>query len=114
MKTNKITEAIKDALIIKKVSLESNQIFGRFVDSDAIRNMKKIASGKETQLSDYQLFLEKFKGFLDKEFLGKVSLKQPNKNKKFRDLVLEYPFISFYNEGLKEEKITEKKKMKFT
>lgn len=105
---NRIFNIIKIALETKKVSLAQN-IIGRLIDSKTIRNMRKIVSSEEVQVSDYRLFLEKFREFLDKEFLDKKPLKQMYDGQKFRDIASEDTNLSLKQEGFIEDKITEKK-----
>ena len=104
---NKLSEQIKFALKKRGGNLEG--YFNQFFLSAAMKNMLKIAINKETQASDYRLFLERFKEFLDKELLNKEPLKQAYPGQKFRDLVSEESNLSLKQEGFIEDKITEKK-----
>jgi hypothetical protein len=65
---NNIAGIIKAAFDIKKVSLEQNQGFTRFLSSDpiAIRNMRDIVNSKEIQASDYLLFFQTFMKFINR------------------------------------------------
>ncbi|WP_342220731.1 hypothetical protein [Rickettsiella endosymbiont of Miltochrista miniata] len=102
--SNKFSALIKFALEKRGGNLEG--YFNRFLLSPAIKNMRKIAIGEETQVSDYRLFFEGFKGFLDKELLNKELLAQLYQEEK--NVNQENEDITFDLKGL-EEKITEKK-----
>lgn len=109
LNTNRISEIIKRAFEVKKVSLEPDWNFTRFLPFDAVRNMRNIVNGKEIQVSEYQLFFKNFTEFLNKEFLDKESLKKSYLGQKFKDLISENTDLTFKYEGLIEEDIIGKK-----
>jgi hypothetical protein len=106
LNTNKISETIKWAFGLKKVSLKPDWSLIRFLGFDAIRNMQNIVNDKGIQASEYQLFFKNFTEFLNKELLNKELLAQLYK--KNGDLLLpENEGVTFKLEGL-EEKIKKK------